>query len=125
MIDLKEKLKQDLINPTIINRGVTYQKIAKIIKANEKKNECHIRYSDKNGLDCNRTNVKVRVYDPCSTSWFPETGDIVEIEEINGEPLIVALHHDFYEEQIKQKNCLESDIHESDMSCDSLGGYII
>ena len=123
-MNIKELIEQKIVHPTSKTRGEIAYKIARVLKANEKLNECSIRYIDNNGIERNEDNVKVKVYEPLFTDWFPRKGDIVELEEIRGATLITGLLSECFEEHIKPLNFLTSDIHASDMSANTFGGFI-
>lgn len=125
MSKIKDIIQQYMINPAMNNRGETHYKVAKIIKTYEDKNECSIEYIDKDRIFSNKDSVAVRIYNPYGDNWFPQKGDIVTIEEIDGTPVITGMPEELYSTKIRTAKQLEKDIHPDNVSTNTDGGYII
>jgi|CZCB01.1.fsa_nt_gi hypothetical protein len=124
-MSLKRLVQENVVNPAAWARGEIYHKIAEVTKTDESNNVCSIKYVDKDAFVSNKDNVPLRIYSPTMQDWFPEVGDIVAIEEVDGQPVITGVPEDSYNVNVKSKNELQEDITSDVMSCDSEGGYIL
>lgn len=123
-MSLKQFFQQNIVNPTIVNRGENLHKLAIVTKANESNNVCSIKYIDKDAFESNKDNVPVKIYSPGMQDWFPQKDDVVIIEEIDGEPIITGISANAYNSSIRNTNSLSSDIFSDELSGETEGGYI-
>jgi hypothetical protein len=123
-MSLKRILQDRVFNPAAIARGETYTKLAKVIKADEENNTCTIEYKDKDAMIQQVDSVHVKIYNIAFQDWFPKPGDIVEIEESGGIPVITGLPGYAYNANIRIQNELLEDIYSDELTCDTLGGYV-
>ncbi len=111
MIELKNLIQDNIVNPTAVTRGQIIHGLAQVTHAYEKKNYCTIKYIDKDGMISNREKVMVKIYNPGGDSWFPKKNDIVTIEDIEGNPMIVGKAEEYYETDYRTENENENDIY--------------
>lgn len=123
-MSLKKLLKNDIVNPAIVNRGEILHKFAVVTKTDEANNLCSIRYVDKDGVVSNKDNVPVRIYNPGIQDWFPEVNEVVTIEEIDGIPIITGVPEEAYAVNSLGETILANDILSDNLSTETEGGYI-
>lgn len=124
-MSLKHKIQENVVNPVAYSRGVHYEKIAVVKRADEINNLCDVEYIDKDGYKSNKVNVPVKIYSPSMEDWFPEEGDIVMIEERGSTVAIIGIPPFAYGTNVKSQNRLESDFLSDNLTTDVEGGYIL
>lgn len=121
MYDLRSNLRNNLINSVarLTDRIVT---VGKVTKSDEINNLVSVQYVDKHGKTRNKDNVTVRLYGN-GGDWFPSEGDMVVIEESDGDMSVVARHVGNYNMDVRSRMKLEQD-NFSDSGGGSTGGFI-
>ena len=117
---IKSLLQNKLVAPNVDTNNYS-RSIALVLQTYEKDNVCDIKYLDAQSRIRNRERVKVKITN--NDDWFPQQGDIVEIEVFQDVVIIIGSVVSDYNTQIRPKNKLKQDIY-ADGVDSSVGCYI-
>lgn len=117
---IKSLLQNKLVAPNVDTNNYS-RSVALVLQAYEKDNVCDIKYLDAQSRIRNRERVKVKITN--NDDWFPQQGDIVEIEVFQDVVIIIGSVVSDYNTQIRPKNKLKQDIY-ADGVDSSVGCYI-
>lgn len=122
MSTLKNKLKNELMNPVQKDRSSTFvAKIKQSGKQSKNKYKYDIEFIDENGEKKTKKGVRVRVYGNYNPEGY-SNGDEVVVELENNEYIIIAKHISDYDD-LESEYELKSDVY-SNFSLDSFPGFI-
>lgn len=122
MNTFKNKIINDIVNPAESSRGKAII-VGQVTKSDENNNYCSVKFVDKDGMQSNKNNVSVRVYNSGIIDWFPKVGELVNIEESNGTYQIVSKLEYGYGSGTRSSTELTNDILPESMNSNT-GGYI-
>lgn len=112
MSQLKQRIREDIIKPAEqVRRDAAH--IAKVTYSNERNNFCSISFIDKDGYRSNKDNVPVRVYNQSFSDWFPVVGELVNVEDSDGNMSIVSKFEGGYGSHVRSTTELKQDIYTS------------
>lgn len=112
MSEFKRRLQEEMVNPADqVRRDASY--VARVTHANEKNNICSVSFIDKDGYVSNKDNVPVRIYNQSFIDWFPIKGEMVTVEDSDGNLSIVSKFEGGYGSRIRAGTELKHDIYTS------------
>jgi hypothetical protein len=108
----KGKLKKDIVAPAEHIRR-SYNMIATVTSIDEKNNFCSIQFIDKDGYRSNKNNVPVALYNASIIDWFPQVGELVNVEQIGELTRVVSKYEGAYGANTRANIELKKDINAS------------
>lgn len=120
MADINNLLQNKVVSPNVETIGYI-KSYGVVIRSFEKDNVCDIKYLDAKNRIINKDRVFVKVTN--NDDWFPDPGDVVEIELNEQFVWIIGRVTYNYSKQIKPDNVAKTDIY-ADGADSSVGCYI-
>lgn len=108
-MSLKQKIQQDVVIPAEHLRG-SHTTVAQVIASNEKANTVTIKYLNKEGYACTKSDVPVKIYNTAIIDWFPEEGEAVTIEQSDSYICVISKYEGSYASLIRGSTALKNDI---------------
>lgn len=123
MSEFSKKLRREVVDPAqSTNRVYTFT--AKVIKTNEKKNTCTVKFTDEEGKEQTKSGVSVTIPGNDNTGgWMPSKGDNVMVHRDSDKNYrVTARVEDDYQKYATKYN-LAKDIY-SDLENDDFPGVL-
>lgn len=112
MSQLKRRIREEIVKPAEqVRRDASH--VAKVTYSGEKNNICSISFIDKEGYRSNKDNVPVRIYNQSFSDWFPTVGELVNVEDSDGNLSIVSKFEGGYGSSVRALTELKQDIYTS------------
>ena len=121
MKNIKSTIRDHIVQPGI-RETKRYKTLARVISTDERNNTCMIKYKGRDGRYHHEDKAYVKI-DPDSCGWFPETKDIVVIEEESGDLIITEPFDPNYRTETRERRRLKEDVYHDEVSY-SLAGNI-